>query len=93
MSEYIDIDAELSDDGRRISVWTNLSLAEPGRPESYESPLALESGSPVAQALAVIDGIAGVRIEESEMLIDLASDADWHAVVSDVSAALKDFFL
>ena len=31
--------------------------------ENYDSPEAMEEGSPVAQALSLIDGITALRIE------------------------------
>lgn len=92
MSEYIEIESELSDDGQRIFIYTNLRLAE-GEPEEYDSPEALEEGSALAQALAPIEGIANLRIEESDMAIGREPDVEWTIVVEDVSAALKDFFL
>lgn len=92
MSEYIEIESELSDDGRRIYIYTNLRLAV-GEPEEYDRPEALEEGSPLAQALAPIEGIARLRIEDSDMVIGREEDVEWTVVVEDVSAALKDFFL
>jgi hypothetical protein len=92
MSEYIEIESETSDDGKRIFVYTNLRLAE-GRIEEYDSREALEEGSPVAQALAMIDGIAHLRIEDSDLIITRQPNVEWYLVVEDVSSALKDFFL
>lgn len=92
MSEYIEIETEISDDGRQLQVSTNLRLADSG-PEQYASPEEMEEGSPVAQALAVVPGIAGLRMEESELVITRQPDADWHVIIADLSAALKDFFL
>jgi len=92
MSEYIEIEAELSDDGRHLNITTNLTLAE-GEPENYASTADMEVGSPVAQALAVIEGIATLQIDGRDLTITRAPDTDWHIIVADVSAALKDFFL
>jgi hypothetical protein len=92
MSEYIEIETELSDDGAEMYFTTNLTLAE-GAAEQYDSSAAMEEGSPVAQALAVIEGIAWLQIEGSDMTIIREPDAPWHVIVADVSAALKDFFL
>lgn len=92
MSEYIEIETELSDDGEEMFFYTNLTLAE-GAAEQYDSPAAMEEGSPVAQALAVIEGIARLEIEGSEMAVIREPNAPWHVIVADVSAALKDFFL
>ena len=92
MSEYMEIESELSDDGQAIYFYTNLQLTD-GDEESYDSLAALEEGSPVAQALAVIEGISALHLAGTEMVLTLQPDAAWHIVAEDVSAALKDFFL
>jgi hypothetical protein len=92
MSEYIEIETEASDDGKRIIVYTNLRLAE-GDVEYYNSRESLEEGSPVAQALAMIDGIARLRIKNSDLIITREPDVEWHIIVDNVTVALKDFFL
>jgi hypothetical protein len=92
MSEYIEIETEPSEDGKKIVFYTNLRLAE-GAAEQYDSRDSLESGSPVAQALATIDGIALLRIEGSDMIITREPDVEWYFIVEEVAAALKEFFL
>lgn len=92
MSEYIEIETEMSDDGRTMHISTNLRLAE-GESEIYHSSEEMEEGSPVAQTLAVIEGIVVLRIEDTDLVITREPDADWHIIVADISAALKDFFL
>jgi hypothetical protein len=92
MSEYIEIETETSDDRMEIHFLTNLPLTE-GDKEFYDSAAALEEGTPVAQALAPVPGIARLRISGNELFITPQPDADWHAIVADVTAALKDFFL
>ncbi len=92
MSEYIEIETELSDDGKEMYIYTNLTLGE-GEAEQYTSPAAMEEGSPVAQALALLEGIVELQIDGSDMTIIRDSDFPWHVIVADVSAALKDFFL
>jgi hypothetical protein len=92
MSEYIEIETEESDDGRKIFVYTNLLLAD-GDIEDYDSRDSLEEGSPVAQALAIIDGIAHLRIDSSDLIITREPGTEWYVIVEDVSAVLKDFFL
>ncbi len=93
MSEYIEIDAELDEDGRTIVFQTNLSLSAGDGVERYASSAELAEGSPVAQALAGVDGIDLVEIAGDLLLVACDASADWHAVAADVSAALKDFFL
>ncbi len=92
MSEYIEIETEESDDGNVMHFYTNLKLAEEGV-ETYDSVTAMEEGSAIAQALSVIEGILYLRIEEGEMSITRDAMTPWHAIVGDVSAILKDFFL
>lgn len=92
MSEYIDIDAELGDDGI-IVIRTNLRLTPDNIEECYNSTTELEEGSPVAQALANIEGIDTLAMRDGEITITKLPEADWHSVIADVTAALKDFFL
>jgi len=92
MSEYIEIETEMGEDDTKMNVYTNLALSEQGV-EQYNSLTEMEEGSPVAQALSVIDGIMSLQLNGGEMLITRHPDAEWHAIIADVSAALKDFFL
>ncbi len=92
MSEYIEIEAELGDAGI-ILFHTNLRLTTEGRAEVYGSANELDEGSPVAQALAAVGGIETVEMEGGELAITGRDDADWHSLIADVTAALKDFFL
>jgi hypothetical protein len=92
MSEYIEIETESSDDDRVMYFYTNLRLAEDGG-ESYESVEMMEQGSPFAQALSVVEGIMQVHIEDSELALTRDPEVSWHAIVADVSAVIRDFFL
>jgi hypothetical protein len=92
MSEYIEIEIEINDDGT-ILIQTNLSLTAGEDAEQYESALELEMGSPVAQSLAGVEGITSLRMDGSEMALTCRPDADQHVIIADVSAALKEFFL
>ena len=92
MSEYIEIETEIGDDGM-ILFHTNLPLTAEGQEEVYESRAALDEGSPVAQALSVVPGIETVAMGGGDLAIAAAADADWHTLAADVTAALKDFFL
>jgi hypothetical protein len=92
MSEYIEIETELSDDDSTLTVYTNLLLND-GKIEVYHSYEELEEGSPVAQALAVIEGILFLQIEGSDLIVRRADETPWHIIISDISAAIKDFFL
>ena len=92
MSEYIDIETEASDDDSQMFFFTNLRLAEADT-EFYQSKKEMEEGSAVAQALAVVVGIDELLIDGRDLTITRDPDVDWHVIVADVSAALKDFFL
>ena len=92
MSEYIEIETEVSDDDSTLTVYTNLRLNE-GKAEQYHSSEELEEGSPVAQALAVIDGITYLKIQAGTLTVHRDPNMPWHIIISDISAALKDFFL
>jgi phosphatidylserine/phosphatidylglycerophosphate/cardiolipin synthase-like enzyme len=92
MSEYIEIETEFGDDGRSLFVTTNLSLTD-GTIETYASLEEMAEGSPLAQALSVIDGIEHLTINGRAMTLIRDPEAPWHHLVADISAALKDFFL
>ncbi|MCA9917183.1 MAG: NifU N-terminal domain-containing protein [Anaerolineales bacterium] len=92
MSEYIELETDISDDDSLLTVYTNLRLND-GETEAYHSRDELEEGSPVAQALAVIEGIIYLQIEGSDLTVRREPDTPWHIIISDISAALKDFFL
>lgn len=92
MSEYIEIEADLGEDGTLVFA-TNLPLTPEGQVERYDTAAALEEGSPVAQALSLVPGIAALTLSGGQIILTAAPDSDWHALVADVSAALKEFFL
>jgi hypothetical protein len=93
MSEYIEIEADPGEDGRSVTIRTNLPLTEPADVERYASLAEMEEGSPVAQALAGVSGIATLRLSGDTLWLTCEPEADTHAVIADVSAALRDFFL
>lgn len=93
MSEYIEIEADMGEDGRTVTIHTNLPLTEPADEERYASLAEMEEGSPVAQALAGVSGIATLRLSGDTLWLMCETEADTHAVISDASAALRDFFL
>jgi hypothetical protein len=92
MSEYIEIESELTDNPAVMRILTNLPLAV-GEVEIYRSPEEMEVGSAVAQALSFIDGIERMRIEEQKLTITRDLETPWHIIVAEVTAVLKDFFL
>ena len=94
MSEYIEIDTEVDeDDLNLVHFFTNLPLTSEGEEESYTSVDAMLEGSAVAQALAGVEGIVTLTLTESDMSIHKEDDVDEYALIADVSAVIKDFFL
>jgi hypothetical protein len=92
MSEYIEIESEMTDDPAVLRIHTNLPLAV-GEVERYESLAEMEEGSAVAQALSFIEGIENLEIDERTLVVTRTLDVDWHIIVAEVTAVLKDFFL
>jgi hypothetical protein len=92
MSEYIEITTEDGEDNDSIYILTNLLLTE-GEIEEYASQEAMEFGSPVAQALSAVTGLHFVRLQNSEIYVRREPGADWYAIIEDITAVLKDFFL
>lgn len=93
MSEYIEITHEPTSDPDVMRFRTNLRLGENNEVELYDSGEAMEEGSPVAQALAMIDGIIALRIEGQELIVTRDPFVEWYYIAADISAALKEFFL
>ena len=92
MSEYIEITTEEGDDNDSLYILTNLQLTDGGI-EEYDSQEAMELGSPVAQALSAVAGLNFIRLDNGDMYVRREPDTDWYAIVEDVTAVLKDFFL
>jgi len=92
MSEYIEISTEDGEDSDSLYMLTNLILTE-GESEEYASQEEMEIGSPVAQALSAVDGLLFIRLHDSEIYIQREPGAGWYAIVEDITAVLKDFFL
>jgi hypothetical protein len=92
MSEYIEIETEPSDDNRVMYFYTNLTLTDQ-QSEAYASLEEMEEGSPLAQALAVVEGLATMEIEGGDLSVTRSDEAEWHMIVRDITAVIKDFFL
>lgn len=92
MSEYIEIETEPSDDDSLMYFYTNLTLTDQSE-EFYDSTEAMEEGSPLANALAVVEGIETMHIEATDLTLKKHPDAEWHMIVNDITAVIKDFFL
>jgi hypothetical protein len=92
VSEYIDIHVDYDDDPDVARLTTNLDLAPDG-PESYPDRSVGDEGSPLAQYLFRIDGLAALDIAGSVLAVRREPDTEWHALIDEINAALKDFFL
>jgi hypothetical protein len=53
----------------------------------------MELGSPLARALSAVDGLLFIPLDEGELFVQREPDLDWHGIVEDITAVLKDFFL
>ncbi len=92
MSEYITVNLRYLDDPNEVELFTNLNLAPDG-PESYADRAAMDEGSPLAQTLVGIDGLAALRLNKNVMIVRRVPSAEWSGLLSAISDALKDFFL
>lgn len=94
MSEYIEIEAEATDDPHVIEFYTNVDLTTVDQTvEYYGSRAEMEEGSPLAQTLAYVEGIRELQLAGQTIFVTREPDVDWHIVVADVTAAVRDFFL
>lgn len=92
MSEYIEIKTEIDDEAYVVSITTNLDLSGLGE-ERYLNAKAMEKGSALAQSLSQIEGIRILVIEGKEMAVSHDPGIPSYIVASEISAALKEFFL
>jgi len=92
MSEYIEVFAENTNDPAIMMVRTNLHLAEE-EPEVYPTTQDMEEGSALAQVIAPVEGVVRLQIEEDNLTIWRDLDVPWHLIVSEITVALKEFFL
>ena len=92
MSEYISVDVEYSDDPDLVRIVTNLRLAPSGA-EYYPDRDAGDVGSPLAQTLFSIESLSALDIYDNYLTVRLDPDAEWYAVIDEITEALKDFFL
>ena len=92
MSEYITIDVEPTSNPYCVKLVTNLKLGT-GDPEHYNSASQVDEGSPLAQILFEINGLAKLSIEGNTLTVICYPDADWTGLIDDITSALKDFFL
>ncbi|MDJ0753840.1 MAG: hypothetical protein QNJ45_10005 [Ardenticatenaceae bacterium] len=95
MSEYMEIETEIDDEfPDHIYFYTNMPLTRPDAPaERYESAEEMAEGSALAQALTAVEGVLTLELEGTEMTVIRDLEAPEHAIVADISAVLKDFFL
>jgi len=93
MSEYITIEPEYDDsDLNLVTLSTNLPLAME-RAEHYANREEGDEGSPLAQTLFGIEGLAALDIDGHTLTVRRDPDVEWPALIDEISAALKDFYL
>ncbi len=93
MSEYVTVDIEYSDDQDVVELYINQTLTE-AHEERYASRAEGDLGSPIAQMLfAAAEGIEAVTITEDCLLITRNAEQPWEAIIDEVRAALRDWFL
>ncbi len=92
MSEYITVTVENTDDADRVRLVTNLNLAPDG-PESYANRAEGDEGSPLAQTLFALEGLAALDIEGGTLIVRRDPGTEWPPLIDDITEALKDFFL
>lgn len=92
MSEYIEFEVEMMDDPVIMTITTNLVLAE-DEIEYYPSSAEMAEGSAVAQIMAYVEGIQQLKIERNRLTVWRDPDLPWHHIVTDITAAIKDYFL
>jgi hypothetical protein len=93
VTEYIDIRAEPTDDPDIMCLIANVDLSLEDDPEVYLTPEEGEEGSPVAQTLFMLPGLAALTIDGREMLLTRMAGVEWYDLIEDVRDALRDFFL
>jgi len=93
MSEYIEVEYEPTDDPDVMLIMTNLNLTPDGGSEVYESPAEGDEGSPLAQAIFEVPGVAGLTLDGGEVLLRREPDTPWVDLIEDVRDSLRDFFL
>lgn len=91
MSEYIDIQPETTDDPDVMVLITNLELTQ--EREHYATHAEGDEGSALAQALFAVPGLASATLHGSELTVRREPDVEWHALIEDLTDALRDFFL
>ena len=93
MSEYITFDFAHSDDPLIAEARLNQPLTD-GQTERYADFAAGDEGSPLAQLLFnAVPGIAALEIQPDTLRIQRHPDSEWEALLDDLRAALRDFFL
>lgn len=76
-----------------IRFTTNLDLTPDGGPEDYASTAEGDEGSPLAQALFAVPGLAALRLDGPDLIARRDPGVPWSVLVEDLSYALRDFFL
>lgn len=92
MSEYISVNPEYTDDPNVVNLETNLDLAPDGD-EHYPDRESGDEGSPLAQFLFGIEGLEALDIRGGMLMVRRAPEIEWHALIDEITNALREFFL
>lgn len=93
MSEYVTVEVEYGDDLDVVELYINQTLTSEAE-ERYVSRSHGDQGSPIAQMLfAAVEGIEQLIITEDGLTISRGPDHPWEAIIDEVRAALRDWFL
>ncbi|MCS6871280.1 MAG: NifU N-terminal domain-containing protein [Anaerolineae bacterium] len=92
MSEYISLEPEYTLDPDLVILHTNLDLAPDGA-ERYASRAEGEEGSPLAQFLFQIEGLAALELDGTRLIVRRQPNVEWHTLLDEITDALKEFFL
>lgn len=93
MSEYIDIQEEITNNPDIMLLRTNLRLTVDETTEHYASAAEGDEGSPLAQTLFAIPGLVSLTVEEHCLKVERDAEIEWHDLIEDISDMLRDFFL
>ena len=93
MSEYITFEFEATEDPHIAEVKINQTLTA-GETEHYADYASGDEGSPLAQLLFnAVEGVAALSIRPDSLRIEREASVEWEALLDDLRAALRDFFL
>lgn len=93
MSEYITVTPQATDNPDVMILVTNQDLTTEGR-EHYPDRVSGDEGSALAQFLfGGVEGLVSLLIEGRTLVVERDPVVEWHALIDEITEALKEFFL